>query len=165
METKLTEYERFLLHRALWIWCSETGQAKMYWPGWQLPKLHGLAFDSACFLCRFKGCKEGRAILCNHIDKGCLGTLYENYKIARSKMRENESWINKRAYQIACYNIANVKWKEPPVATVGAYLNVIMMLESVYGRYPVRFVPADYDDYIRFVNDDFAKNWWRDQKC
>ena len=154
----MTEYERMLLHRALWIWCAETGKSKYNWLGWYKFKTDW----NRCFLCVDKIysnnnmitiCETGKSKLCTSSRPAlnCLGGIYHNINILRRKLNKHNSWINRRAYQLACYRIAFVEWKVKPEGGYGVYVEVLRKLQSVYGADVVRFVPKSERDFNQFM--------------
>lgn len=156
--TNISEYERYLLHRALWVWCAESGESKIIWPGWQV--VDKSKIFASCFICPLIGteisCDDGSSIMCKNISIGCLNGLFPKSIISINKLEITNNWINRRAYQLACYRIAFVPWKVQPTPTVGEYRETLLTLESVYGETPVAFVPTNDKDYLRFIRSGGA---------
>ena len=155
MNKQLTEYQRYLIHRALWIWCGETGDLKYRWPGWKLEIIsEDYAWQPLCFLCVVgRDCNEARTINCRSFynSHSCLDGLFGKYENLKKRLVKYNSWINKRAYELICYKIALLEWVEKPSPKVIEYMEVRKMLQEVYGDYEVHFVPVDKKDYKRFL--------------
>ena len=150
----MTEYERMLLHRALWIWCAETGQWKKVWPGWD--DVDEKIVQDHCFLCGNESCDECRSKLGAIADIDCLQGFFHDAVKFNDKLKLHDSWINRRAYALACYRIAFVEWKIKPTQNINSYFDTRNKLQKVYGDHPVHFVPVGSKDYNRFVT-----SYWR----